>query len=150
MKAANPYLIFDGNAEQAFDFYKSVFGGEFAVLVRFKDMGGGPPGTPRDELDRVAHVALPIGTDDILMASDTMPSQGHALTVGNNFHIILSPDSGAEADRLFDALSTGGRVEMPMQRTPWAEKHGQCTDRFGIQWMVSYAGSVQFAHGQGG
>ncbi len=73
-----------------------------------------------------------------------------ALTVGNNFHIALEPESGAEAERLFDRLSAGGRVMMPLQRTEWAEKFGMCADRFGVQWMVSYAGSVQFSGGQGG
>lgn len=150
MKSANPYLTFDGNAEKAFTFYKSVFGGDFQVLVRFSDMGGGPPGTPASELGRIAHVALPIGTGDMLMASDILPSQGHTLTVGNNFHITLEPDSGAEAARLFEALSAGGNVGMPLQQTEWAEKYGMCTDRFGIQWMVSYAGSVQFAPAKAG
>lgn len=149
MKSANPYLTFDGNTEEAFNFYKSVFGGEFQVLVRFSDMGGGPPGTPANELGRVAHVALPIGRDDILMGSDTLPSMGHTLTVGNNFSITLEPDSGAEAERLFHALSAGGKVGMPLQTTEWAEKYGNFTDRFGVGWMVSYAGKVQFNPGKG-
>ena len=144
MKSANPYLTFDGNAEEAFTFYKSVFGGDFAVVLRFRDMGGGPPGTPPHALDRIAHVALPLGTDDMLMASDVLPSQGHGLAVGTNFHIALSPETGEEAERVFTALAVGGRVDMPLQPTVWAEKYGVCTDRFGVQWMVSYAGGVQF------
>jgi PhnB protein len=145
MNAVNPYLNFDGNAEEAFKFYKSVFGGEFAVVVRFKDMGGGPPGTPANELERIAHIALPFAKDNMLMASDTLPSAGHSLTVGNNFYIMLAPESGDEAGRLFSALSAGGKVEMGLQQTQWAEKFGTCTDRFGVQWMVSYSGSVQFS-----
>ncbi len=144
MEAANPYLIFDGSAEEAFNFYKSVFGGDFPVFVRFKDMGGGPPGASPAELERVAHVALPLGRTNMLMASDSAPSQGHSVTVGNNFYIQLGPESAEEAERVFEALSAGGRVEMPLQPTPWAEKHGSCTDRFGVQWMVTYAGSVKF------
>ena len=145
MDAVNPYLNFDGNAEEAFQFYRSVFGGDFAVLVRFKDMGGGPPGAPAHELERIAHVSLPLPNGSILMASDILPSIGHRLTVGNNFYISLSPSSGEEADRLFERLSAGGKVEMAPQRTEWAEKFSTFTDRFGIQWMISYAGSVQFA-----
>ena len=150
MNAANPYLNFDGNAEEAFQFYRSVFGGEFAVLVRFKDMGGGPPGATPAELERLAHVSLPFAKDGgMLMASDILPSAGHKLTVGNNFYISLAPESADEAQRLYERLSVGGQVEMALQETPWAEKFATLTDRFGVQWMVSYAGSVQFAPPQG-
>lgn len=147
MTAANPYLMFDGNADEAFAFYKSVFGGEFPVKVRYRDMGGGPPGASREVLDRIAHVALPIGPNNMLMASDAMPGDPH--TVGNSFYIALHPESAGEAERIFAALAEGGRVEMPLQRTEWAEKHGQCVDRFGVQWMVSYAGDVQFQPPEG-
>ena len=145
MIGAYPYLMFDGKAEEAFQFYRSVFGGEFEVLVRFKDMGGGPPGASPAEMERVAHVSLPLGNGYLLMASDNMPSMGHKLAVGNNFNISIAPENGAEAARLFNGLSAGGTVQMPMQQTEWAEKFGTCTDRFGVQWMVSYAGNVQFA-----
>lgn len=146
MNAVNPYLNFDGNAEEAFRFYKSVFGGEFAVVVRFKDMGGGPPGATAAELERIAHISLPFGKDAMLMASDIVPSLGHKLNAGNNFYISLSPDSAAEAQRLYEGLSAGGKVEMALQTTAWAEKFASFADRFGVQWMVNYAGSVQFAH----
>jgi len=144
MQAANPYLTFDGKTEEAFRFYRSVFGGEFEAFIRMKDMGGGPPGATPPELERIAHVALPIGKDDMLMGSDTVPSMGHTLTTGNNFHIALAPESGEEADRLFAGLSAGGAVQMPLQQTMWAEKYGSFVDRFGVQWMISYAGNVQF------
>lgn len=140
----NPYLNFDGNAEEAFLFYRSVFGGDFPVLVRFREMGGGPPGAPPEELERIAHVSLPLGSAGMLMASDIMPSAGHRLTVGNNVYISLHPESAAEAQRLFDGLSAGGEIEMPLGPTPWAEKYGSFTDRFGVRWMVNYAGAVQF------
>ena len=143
MDAVNPYLNFNGNAEEAFRFYKSVFGGDFAVVVRFKDMGA-PPGTPASELERIAHIALPFGKGNMLMASDIMPSMGHRVTVGTNFYIMLSPETGDEAAKLFKALSAGGKVEMDLQQTGWAEKHGSCADKFGVQWMVNYTGSVQF------
>jgi PhnB protein len=145
VNAVNPYLNFDGNALEAFTYYKSVFGGDFAVVVRFKDMGGGPPGAPAHELERIAHIALPFGKGNMLMASDTLPSLGHSVEAGTNFYIQLGPESAAEAKQLFDALSKGGKVEMALQQTEWAERHGTCTDRFGVQWMVTYAGNVQFA-----
>jgi PhnB protein len=150
MNAVNPYLNFDGNAEEAFAFYKSVFGGDFAVVVRFKDFGNGPPGTTAAERERIAHIALPLGATQMLMASDILPSLGHKIAVGTNFYITLSPESGAEAERLFGALSAGGKVEMALQPTPWAEKHGTCADRFGVQWMVTYTGKVQFTLGKRG
>lgn len=140
----NPYLNFDGNAEEAFRFYKSVFGGDYPVLVRYREMGGGPPGASEAELNRIAHVSLPIGGAGMLMASDIVPSAGDRLTVGNNFYISLHPESAAEAQRLFAGLSAGGTVQMPLGPTAWAEKWGSFTDRFGVQWMVNYAGSVQF------
>lgn len=139
----NPYLTFDGNAEEAFRFYKSVFGGDFALLVRFKDMGGGPPGASPAEMERIAHVSLPLGSG-MLMASDSMPSAGHTLAMGNNVHISLHPDSAAEAQRLYDGLSAGGKIEMPLAPTPWAERYASFSDRFGVHWMVNYAGAVQF------
>jgi PhnB protein len=144
MQAIHPYLTFDGNAEEAFLFYRSVFGGDFPVKVRFSDMGGGPPGASPEERKRIAHVSLPLG-GSMLMASDTVPSQGREHRPGNNFSISLAPDSAEEAERIFRALSAGGRVEMELQPTAWAEKFGTCSDRFGIQWMVSYAGKVQFS-----
>jgi PhnB protein len=147
--ATNPYLNFDGNAEEAFRFYKSVFGGDFAVLVRFKDMGGGPPGASPSEMERIAHVSLPLGSSGMLMASDILPSAGHTLTVGNNFYVSLHPDSAAEAQRIHDGLSAGGKVEMPLGPTPWAERFSSFTDRFGVQWMVNYAGAVQFQNPAG-
>ncbi|MBY0276381.1 VOC family protein [Candidatus Binatia bacterium] len=140
---SNPYLTFDGNAEEAFLFYRSVFGGDFALLVRIKDMGGGPPGASAADLERIAHVSLPLGSSGMLMASD-MPSVGHQLVVGNNVHISLHPDSAAEAQRLYDGLSAGGKIEMPLGPTPWAERYASFADRFGVHWMVNYAGAVQF------
>lgn len=149
MKSANPYLNFNGNTEEAFNFYRSVFGGEFQAVVRFRDFGNAMP-VPEHELDKIAHIALPLGKDNLLMGTDVLESQGRSLTVGNNSYISLELDSGEEAERLFDALTAGGRIEMPLQRTEWAEKFGMCADRFGVQWMFDYAGSVQFSGGQAG
>lgn len=148
MKAANPYLNFNGNTEEAFTFYKSVFGGEFMGGVRrFRDFGeDNPMGVPEDDLDKVAHIALPLG-DNILMGTDILESLGHSLTVGNNYYITLEPESGEECERVFNALSEGGDIEMPLQKTEWAEKYGICVDRFGIQWMLSYTGNAEFPAG---
>jgi PhnB protein len=148
MQAANPYLYFDGNTEEAFTFYRSVFGGEFDSLVRYGTFGDNPMGVPEEELEKIAHIALPLGPHNLLMGTDIVSSMPGKLAPGNNFTIAVSPENGEEADALFDALAAGGEVEMPLQKTEWAEKHGQCTDRFGIQWMVSYAGSVVFSPGQ--
>lgn len=141
--SVNPYLNFDGNTEEAFTFYRSVFGGEFLAVLRFRDFDGNPMGVPENELDKIAHVALPLGEDDMLMGTDVLGSQGQSLTIGNNVYITLKPESETEAERLFNALSDGGRIEMPLQTTEWAEKHGMCEDRFGVQWMIDYPGDVE-------
>jgi PhnB protein len=148
MEAANPYLYFDGNTEEAFTFYKSVFGGEFEAVIRYSSFGDNPMEVPDGELDRIAHIALPLGRHNLLMGTDMASSMPVKLAAGNNFTIALSPESGEEAEALFDALSGGGEVEMPLQKTEWAEKHGHCSDRFGVHWMVSYAGNVEFAPGR--
>ena len=144
MRAVNPYLNFKGNTKEAFDFYRSVFGGEFRAVVRFRDFGDNGMGVAEGDLDKIAHIALPLGPHAMLMGTDVVDSMPMTFTQGNNVYITLEPESGAEAERLFSALSAGGRVEMPLQATAWAEKYGSCADRFGVQWMVSYAGSVQF------
>lgn len=141
MKTANPYLNFDGNAKEAFDHYRSVFGGEFAMVLRFREFGGEAMGLTGDRLDRIAHIALPLG-DSMLMASDvTRPED---FRIGTNTLVAAEADSGEEADRVFGGLSDGGSVEMPLQKTEWAEKFGICKDRFGVQWMISHTGDVQF------
>ena len=143
---AHPYLNFKGNAEEAFTFYRSVFGGEFTMLLRFRDFGGDTMGIPESEQHRIAHMTLPVG-DSLLMASDVVGSQDDSFSVGNNIYISLTADSAEEAERVFNGLAAGGRVEMPLQQTEWAEKYGICVDRFGIQWMMGYTGNVQFAGG---
>lgn len=147
MKSVNPYLNFPGNSEEAFNYYKTVFGGEIMMIVRFRDFGDNGMGVAEEDLDKVAHIALPLGPDHVLMATDCVGSMGKNFIAGNNYYITLEADTGDEADRLFNALSDGGNVEMPLQRTEWAEKYGVCADRFGVQWMVSYTGEVQFQPG---
>jgi PhnB protein len=136
MTTINTYLNFDGKAEEAFNFYKSVFGGEFAMFQRLKDA----PGTEQlsaEEQNRIMHIALPIGSN-MLMATDIVPSMGHILTVGSNYHISLGPDSEDETHRLYNALSEGGNVTMPLDKMFWGALYGAFTDKFGINWMINY------------
>jgi PhnB protein len=150
MNSVNPYLNLPGNAEEAFNFYKSVFGGEFVLLVRFGDFGEDAMGASPAERDKIAHISLPLGKGNILMGTDALEAHGKALNVGNNFYISLEAESLEEAESLFSALSSGGKVEMPLQKTEWAEGYGMCTDKFGVQWMLSYTGSVDFSLGTAG
>lgn len=143
ISSANTYLNFDGNAQQAFDYYRSVFGGEFALVVRYSDFPGNM-GVGKADLDKLAHIALPLGQANMLMASDVAGEYANGFRLGTNHYIHLEADSAAEAQRLFDGLSAGGRTEMPIATTEWAERYGICVDRFGVQWMVSYTGDVKF------
>jgi PhnB protein len=144
MISASPYLNFPGNTEEAFNHYKSVFGGEFTNVTRFRDMGDNSMGVPEGDLDKIANIGLPLGKHTVLMGTDSLAGW-KPLAVGNNFYIALEVESVEQANRLFVSLSEGGQVEMPLQATEWAEKYGCCVDRFGVQWMVMYTGSVQFA-----
>lgn len=142
MKHVNPYLNFLGNTEEAFRFYHSVFGGDAPMVVRYRDMGmDGPEG------DLVAHVSLPIGANTVLMASDVPESRADTLHVGTNVEIYIAADDLAEGQRLFGALSAGGEIVMPFEKTAWAERFGSCVDRFGIRWSIDYTGDVQFDQG---
>ena len=138
MAKLNPYLNFDGNAEEAFNFYKSVFGGEFKGGI---NRMGDAPGTENlsdEEKNRVMHIALPIAGGDMLMASDIIPSMGHKLVKGNNNYISLFPESREEADRLFNGLSAGGNIEMPLDDMFWGAYYGSFKDKFGVHWMINY------------
>jgi PhnB protein len=138
MAKMNPYLNFDGKAEEAFNFYKSVFGTEFDGPIHRIGDTPGLDGITEEEKKRVMHVSLPIGGGDVLMASDTVPSMGHKLIVGNNNYISLHPTSREEADKLFNGLSAGGDVEMPLAETFWGAYFGSFKDKFGVQWMINY------------
>ncbi|QMU29018.1 VOC family protein [Adhaeribacter radiodurans] len=136
MAAINPYLNFNGNTEEAFNFYKSVFGGEFLGLQRYKDTPESGK-IPAEAQDKIMHIALPI-KGCLLMATDALESMGHTLTMGNNVHLSLDTDSEEEANQLFNGLSEGGQIKMPLQQTFWGSYFGMVTDRFGVQWMISY------------
>lgn len=139
MLRVNAYLNFAGNTEQAFNFYRSVFGGDFSSLVRFKDMPmEGVELSPAAQ-EQILHIALPIGRDDALMASDVPEGLVRPPRPGNNVRISLHPDSKAEADRIFHALSAGGQIEQAITDAPWGDYYGSFEDKFGIHWMVNYS-----------
>ena len=140
MASVNVYLNFDGNCEEAFTFYKSVFGGEFAYIGRFKDMPRqeGMPPMPEEMANRIMHVSLPISKETMIMGSDTGGEWATSFKQGNNFSISISAASKEEADRLFNGLSEGGQVTMPLANTFWGDYFGMFTDMFGINWMMSY------------
>jgi PhnB protein len=141
MIKVNPYLNFDGKTEEAFTFYKSVFGGDFSLVARMKDSPGGDK-LPENEQDRLMHISLPISDSITLMGSDIFPSFGHKLDMGNSVHISVHPDSRSEADRLFNGLSAGGKVEMPMADQFWGDYFGSFVDKYGIYWMINYSNQV--------
>ncbi len=138
MTKVNTYLNFGGNAEQAFNFYKSIFGGEFSSVVRFKDMPMEGVNISDEDKEKIMHIALPIG-NDVLMASDAPESLGFKVNFGNNSYISIHLESKQEADRLFNALSKDGAVEMPIADQAWGDYYGSFTDKFGVGWMVNYS-----------
>ena len=138
MTKFNPYLNFEGNTEQAFNFYKSVFGGKFSSIVRFKDMPIEGLSIPKEVKNKITHIGLPIGNDQMLMGTDALESLGHKVVQGNNVHISIHPDSKEEADRLFAGLSEGGKIEMQMANQPWGDYYGSFQDKFGVHWMINY------------
>lgn len=143
MAKVNVYLNFPGNTEEAFLFYKSVFGGEFdGGIMRMGDVPAQPGDKPLSGADKnlVMHVSLPIMGGFCLMGTDAVESMGQpAVKFGNNVYINLQPDSREETDRLFVALSAGGKVDMPMQDMFWGDYFGSLTDKFGVQWMFAYS-----------
>ena len=138
MTKFNVYLNFAGQTEEAFNFYRSVFGGELTPIVRFRDMPMEGVSIPPADENKVMHVGLPVGDGNMLMATDTLESLGQQLVQGNNVYISVHPDSKTEADRIFQALSDGGSVEMPMADQVWGDYYGSCQDRFDVHWMVNF------------
>jgi len=140
MASVATYLNFANRTEEAFLFYKEVFGGEFTELQRFRDIPAQPgmPPLPAGVEDKLMHVSLPILGGHVLMGTDACPEMGFKLTMGDNVQLSLSPDSRGEAERLFAALSAGGSVQMPLSEQFWGALFGSCTDRFGVKWMVNF------------
>lgn len=144
MRQVNPYINFNGNAEEAFEFYQSIFGGELNS-VRFKDMENKMGLTDEDKLNKIANIALPIGNDTLLMGDDGPAVFGQPFPKNSNFSVCIETESVEEAEQLFKALSEAGKIDMPLQQTEWAKKFGMCTDKFDVKWMVSYAGKNNFS-----
>jgi PhnB protein len=137
MAIINPHINFNGNAEEAFNFYKSVFGGEFARIMRFKDLASAEFPVAENEANKIMHIALPIGKS-VLMANDVPEILGRTNENENRSKIVISAESKEEADRLFNGLSAGGQIEMPIADSPWGSYFGMFRDKYGIEWMVDY------------
>jgi PhnB protein len=137
MAQINPHINFNGNAEEAFNFYKSVFGGEFSTIMRFKDLSSPEFPVAEKEANKIMHIALPIGSN-VLMANDVPEIMGRTNENENRSKISISAESKEEADRLFTGLSKGGKVEMPIGNSPWGSYFGMFRDKYGIEWMVDF------------
>jgi PhnB protein len=137
MALINPHINFNGNAEEAFNFYKSVFGGAFTKIVRFKEMSSAAYPIPENEANKIMHIALPIGKS-MLMANDVPESMGRVNENENRSKIVINAESREEADKLFNGLSAGGTIEYPIGDSPWGTYFGMFRDQYGIEWMVDY------------
>lgn len=134
----NVYLLFNGNCEEAFNFYKNAFGKEFEMISRYKEMPpvNGQPAVPEEDAEKIMHVSLPIDGDSVLMGSDSSAGMSGNYNAGNNFSVSISTETRTEADRLFAAISEGGEITMAMEDTFWGEYFGMFTDKFGVSWMI--------------
>jgi len=137
MAQINPHINFNGNTEEAFTFYKSVFGGEFAMIIRFKDLSSPEFPVAENEANKIMHIALPVGKN-VLMANDVPESMGRTNENENRSKISISAESKEEANKLFNGLSEGGKVEMTIADSPWGSYFGMFRDKFGIEWMVDF------------
>ena len=137
MATINPWINFNGNAEEAFNFYKSVFGGAFTKIIRFKDLSTPEHPVAENEANNIMHIALPIG-NNILMANDVPAFMGRVNENENRSKISISAESREEADKLFNGLSAGGKIEMPIADGPFGSYFGMFADKYGVQWMVDY------------
>jgi PhnB protein len=139
MKTINPWINFNGNAEEAFTFYKSVFGGEFTKIIRFKDIASPEFPVSDEDAEKVMLIALPIGTENVLMANDVPSFLGTVNEQENRSKILVSVESKEEADAIFTGLSAGGQVEAPIGESSWGTYFGMFRDKYGIEWMVEFA-----------
>lgn len=137
MVKLNPYIFFTGNCEEAFNFYKSVLGGEFSYMARYSEMPEGSNVSP-DEAAKIMHVSLPLADGTMLMGSDVPISRESMTVIGNNFSLSITPNSEDEARRIFNELSESGNVTMPLDKTFWGSLFGMFTDKFGMNWMIDY------------
>jgi PhnB protein len=133
----NVYLNFKGTTESAFKYYQSIFGGEFQMVQRYKEVPGLPPMSPIDG-DKLMHIALPITSNLVIHGTDSVDGMGPMLVMGNNVSLMVEADTKQDADRFFKLLSAGGSDLQPMKDEFWGDYYGQCTDKFGLKWMVDY------------
>jgi PhnB protein len=138
MRTINPWINFNGNAEEAFTFYKSVFGGEFAKIVRFKDLESDEFQVPEKEANKIMTIALPLGKHNMLIANDVPEFMGRVNENENRSKIVVSAESREEADNIFNGLSAGGAIEGPIGDSPWGTYAGMCRDKYGIEWIVEF------------
>jgi PhnB protein len=141
MLSLNPWINFNGNAEEAFTFYKSVFGGEFTKIVRFKDIASDEMPIAEKEENKIMYIALPIGNNAMLIANDVPEVLGRVNEQENRSKILVNTESKEEADRLFSGLSAGGIVEGPMGDSPWGSYAGMFRDKYGIEWIIQFSPS---------
>jgi PhnB protein len=141
MATLNPWINFNGNAEEAFSFYRNVFGGEFTKVVRFKDIASADFQVAKAEENKIMHIALPVGNGAMLTANDVPEVLGRVSERENRSKISVHAESKEEADRLFLGLSAGGEVEGPMGESPWGSYAGMFRDKYGIEWIVEYSPS---------
>lgn len=139
MATINTWINFNGNAEEAFTFYKSVFGGEFTKVVRFKDVANAEFQVPEKEENKIMYIALPIGKDNLLIANDVPEIMGRVNENENRSKILVNAESKEEADKLFTGLSSSGKVEGPMGDSPWDSYAGMFRDKYGIEWIIEFS-----------
>ena len=142
MRAINPWINFNGNAEEAFNFYKSVFGGEFSKIVRFKDLASADFQVPEAESEKIMTIALPLGKNNVLLGNDVPSFMGTVNENENRSKIVVSTESREEADKLFNGLAAGGQVEGPIDDSPWGTYAGMFRDKYGIEWIVEFDPSL--------
>lgn len=138
MNAINPWINFNGNAEEAFNFYKSVFGGEFAKVIRFKDLASDEFPVSKNEADKIMHISLPIGKNNVLIGNDVPEIMGRTNENENRSKIAINAGSREEADKVYNGLSSGGDIEGPIGDSPWGSYAGMFRDKYGIEWIVEF------------
>lgn len=137
MPTINPYLNFAGNCFEAFEFYKSVFGGEYPYVARFKDMPPSPENPmPPEMLDKIMHISLPISKETVLMGADALEAFGQTVGFNGNVEIMINTESQAEADKIWAKLLVGGKITMPLEKVFWGDYFGSLVDKFGVKWMI--------------
>ena len=138
MRTINPWINFNGNAEEAFTFYKSVFGGEFIKIIRFKDLSSPEFPVADNDVNKIMHIALPIGKHNVLIANDVPEFMGRVIENENRSKISVSAESREEADKIFNGLSAGGDIEGQIGDSPWGSYAGMFRDKYGIEWIVEF------------